>query len=135
MGQVERQGHVVVGLVRGVTEHHTLVAGTLLLLRSTAHAHIDIGRLRMQGRQYAATLGLKLILGLGVSDLADRVARDLLHVYVVLAGDLTRYHNLTRRTHRLAGHVRILVQRKNIVQNRIRYLVTHFVRVSFRHRF
>ena len=31
MRKVERSGHVIVGLVAGIAEHHTLVAGSLLV--------------------------------------------------------------------------------------------------------
>ena len=46
--QIQRQRHVVIRLVRRVTEHHALVTRSLLLRVGTTHTHVDIGRLRMQ---------------------------------------------------------------------------------------
>ena len=54
VGQVERNGHVVFGLVASVAEHHALVAGTLVVFLLTAHAAVDVGALLVDGAQYAA---------------------------------------------------------------------------------
>ena len=55
VGQVERNGHVVFGLVAGVQpKHHALVAGTLVVFLLTAHAAVDVGALLVDGAQYAA---------------------------------------------------------------------------------
>ena len=51
---VERYGHIVLGLVSGVAEHHALVAGTLLLLVGTRHTAVDIVRLLVDGCEHTA---------------------------------------------------------------------------------
>ena len=52
--QVERHRHVVFCLVGGVTEHHALVAGTLLVLLLTADAAVDVAALLVDGGEDAA---------------------------------------------------------------------------------
>ena len=52
--QVQRHGHQALGLVGGISEHHTLVAGTLLVLVAIVHAAVDVLALLVDGGQYAA---------------------------------------------------------------------------------
>lgn len=52
--EVECYGHVVLGLVGGVTEHHSLVAGTLVFLLLLSNAAVDIFRLLVNGSKDAA---------------------------------------------------------------------------------
>ena len=52
--QVKRHRHVVFCLVGGVTEHHALVAGTLLVLLLTADAAVDVAALLVDGGEDAA---------------------------------------------------------------------------------
>ena len=47
--EVERYGHVVLGLVGGVAEHHSLVAGALVLFLLAAHTTVDVVRLLVDG--------------------------------------------------------------------------------------
>ena len=47
--EVERKGHVVLCLIGGIAEHHTLVAGTLLFAVLTVHATVDVAALLVNG--------------------------------------------------------------------------------------
>ena len=103
--QIQSQRHVVIRLVRRVTEHHALVTRSLLLRVGTTHTHVDIGRLRMQRRQYTATLRFELILRFCVTDIGDRLTGDLLYIYPSFATHLSGDHHLSRRAERLACYV------------------------------
>ena len=52
--EVERYGHVVLGLVGGVAEHHSLVAGALVFLLFAAHATVNVVRLLVDGCEHTA---------------------------------------------------------------------------------
>ena len=54
LGEVECYGHIVLGLVGGVTEHHSLVAGTLVFLLLLRNAAVDILRLLVNGSKDTA---------------------------------------------------------------------------------
>ena len=83
MGQVERGGHVVVGLVTGVAKHHALVAGALVFLALAAHTLVDVVALLMDGGENTARVSVELILGLGVANAVDGAARNGLQVNVL----------------------------------------------------
>ena len=54
MSQIERHGHIIGRLVGCVTEHHTLVSGSLLVLIGTAHTAVYVVALLMDGRKDTA---------------------------------------------------------------------------------
>ena len=53
VGQVKAHGHIVLRLVGGVTEHHTLVAGSLFVLVAVIHTTVDVGTLLVDGTEDA----------------------------------------------------------------------------------
>ncbi len=128
---VEREGHVVLRFHRGVTEHHALVARTLRHLRRTAHAHIDVRRLRVNSRQDTTALRLKLILRLGITNLTNGITHHLLDIHIAAARHLTGHYHLTRGNQRLTRHMAASVLRQEIVQHSVTNLVRYFVRVPF----
>ena len=135
MREVQRQGHKIIRLVGRITEHHALVTGTLLLRNRTTNPLVDVLTLRVQRGQDTATLRFELILRLGVTDLRNRLTNDFLDIHPSVATHFTGNHYLTGCTQGLAGYVCLRVLRNHIVQDRVRNLVRHLVRVSFRHRF
>ena len=54
MGQVKAHGHKALCLVSGITEHHALVASTLLVLITIIHTTVDVGTLFVNGTQDTA---------------------------------------------------------------------------------
>ena len=54
MGEGDREGHVLGGLVAGVAEHHALVAGTLVLFFLAFDALVDVAGLLVDGGDDAA---------------------------------------------------------------------------------
>ena len=135
VSEVKRQRHIVIGLVCRKTEHHSLVSCALLFRYLTAHTHIDIRGLCMQGGEDAATLCLELILRFGVTYLSDSLTSDLLDIHPSFATHLTGNHHLSGGTQRLASYVCLRILSQHIIQNSVRNLVAHFIGVSFRHRF
>ena len=116
VGQVERHRHVILGLVGGVTEHHALVAGPLLVFVAAAHAPVYVAALLVDGCHYAARVAVKLVFGLGVAYAVDGVARHSLQVYVLGAVHLAHYHHLTGGDKGLAGHVGLGVVSQELVE-------------------
>ena len=104
MGQVERHGHVVLGLVHGIAEHHTLVAGTLFLLIGAVDTAVDVVALLVDGTHYAAGVAVELILALGVADAVDGLAGQRLQVYILFALHLTGNDDLSCRHQSLHSH-------------------------------
>ena len=49
VGEVKTHRHIVLGLVSGIAEHHTLVAGTLLFLVAVIHTAVDVLALFVDG--------------------------------------------------------------------------------------
>ena len=133
--QGEGQGHISVGLVAGVTEHHALVAGTLFLRFGAVNAAVDVCALLMNGREDAAAFGLKLIGGLGVTDAGNGAAHHVLNVYVSLRLYLACHNHLPRRNEGFAGNFRVRVESQELVKHGVRDLVSHFVGMPFRHGF
>jgi hypothetical protein len=89
---VDREGHVLLGLVAGVSEHHPLVARSLLLEESLAlgHADRDVGRLALDRGDDRAGVAAEPGFGRRVADVPDDVFRDLAELDLRLAGDLPR---------------------------------------------
>ena len=81
--QHDRQRHQLVGFRAGIAEHQALVAGAARI-----DAHRDVGRLAVDRRQHRAGVGVVAVLGLGVADVGNRVADDLLEVERAVGGDL-----------------------------------------------
>ena len=130
----DRRGHERGCLVRGVAEHHPLVAGALLLGLLSVDALRDVGALAVERAHVVERVPAEALGGAVVADVLHHAAGDLLRVDRVepLAGDLAHVDDETRTAHRLAGDVRARVLREAGVQNRIGNLVGDFVGVAFR---
>ncbi len=129
--QVQRQRHVVVCLVCGITEHHALVACTLFLFRFTRYATIDVGTLFMHGVQYTAAFGIETIFRLGIAYSANGFASHQRNVDVGIRTHLAGNDDLTRCHHRFACNVRLVVISQQLVKNGIADLVCHLVGMAF----
>ena len=80
--EVERERHVVVGFVTGVTEHHSLISGTLIHGLGTFYSPVDVGRLLVYGREYSAGVAVEFIFAACVPDAVDDAAGDFVQVDV-----------------------------------------------------
>ena len=133
--QVERQRHVVLRLVGGVAEHHSLVARALFHGVFALYSAVDVGTLLVYGAQHAARVAFEHVFALGVAHLLDDLAGNERHVHVGLGLHFAGQDDLPSGDERLAGHLRLGVVSQQFVEHGVRYLVGHFVGVSFRHRF
>jgi hypothetical protein len=113
VGERDRERHQLVGLGRGVAEHHALVAraglvgvvvGALLAgLLGGVDALGDVGRLLVHALQHLDRVGAEIGVEAVVADLADRLAGDLGEVEVRLGADLAGDHHQVGVDERLAG--------------------------------
>ena len=105
MGQVDGHGHVVLRLVGGVAEHHSLVAGSLVFRVLAHHAAVDVLALLVDFGKDSARVAIEHIFGLVVADAVDHAAHNLLDVNVRLVrAHLAADYHQTRRAECLAGH-------------------------------
>ena len=88
VGQVDGQRHIVFGVAAGVSEHHALVAGALVVGVLALYAAVDVGRLLVDGREDAARAGVEHVFGLSVADAANHIARHVLHRHEAFGLDL-----------------------------------------------
>ena len=143
MGEVERYGHVVFGFVGGITEHHALVAGTLVFFRclvgslmvDAVDTTVDVVALLMDGTEDAAGVAVKLVFGLGVADILDGIAGDGLQVDVHIAVHLTHDDHLSGGYKTLTSHPGTLVVGEELVEDGIADLVGHLVGMTLRNGF
>ena len=115
MGQVERDGHIVLRLIGGITKHHTLVASTLLVLVAVVDTTIDVGTLLMDGTEDTTRVAVELVLRLRIADALDGVAGNGLQVDIYIAAHLTHDDYLTCGDKRLDGTARLVVVSQELV--------------------
>ena len=116
MCQVERGGHVVVGLVAGIAEHHALVSGTLVVLFLTRHAAVYVVTLLMNGSQNTARVVVELVFGLAVANVLDGAAGHGLQINVGTGTHLAHDDHLAGGDERLHGAVRLAVVSKKLIE-------------------
>ena len=135
VGQVEGEWHQVRCLVAGVTEHHALIACSLVLIviLGTVHTLGDVATLLMHTVEDATRVGVKLVLTLGVTDFLNHLAGGALQVDIDVSGHLTSNNDLPGCHERLTCHVSLRVKGKELVQDGVADLVSNFVGVSFGH--
>ena len=100
-------GHILARLVAGVSEHDTLVAGPLLLLRFTDDALVNVGRLFVDGRENAARIAVELVFAAGVADAVDDPARHALYVDIGIGTHFTGHNDQSCGTECFAGYFRV----------------------------
>ena len=146
VGQPDRQGHEVVGLVAGVPEHHPLVAGALGVdhvlaagARPDLHGGVDalgdVGRLLVDRHDHAARVAVEAVGLAVVADAVDRLADDLRDVDIRLGRDLAGDHDEARRQQRLARDPGVRVLLEDGVEDGIGDLVGHLVGMALGHGF
>ena len=112
--------------VGGIAEHHALIARA-----AGIDAHRDIRRLRIDRRDDRTGVRVESVLRVGVADLRDRVAHDLLEVNVSLGRDLAGNHHQPGAGECFAGHAAHGVLRQAGIKNGIGNLVGNLVRMAF----
>ena len=140
MGEADRKRHQFLGFLDGVTEHHALVTGTLLVIFLTVgglgvHALGDIGGLLVHSDEHGAALVVEGEFRIHVADTLDGLAGNLLVVNHSLGGDFAGNHDEARVHERFASHAAVRVLREAGVEDSVRNLVADFVRMSLGHGF
>ena len=144
MGQSNGIRHILLSLVAGESEHHTLVACSdglnlrvahliLFGLQSLVHAHGNVCGLLVNGSDNAAGVAVKSVFCPVVANLPNGLPDNLLHVYIGLSGDLSHDHHNPCGHRGLTGHPAHGVLLQQCVQNRIGDRVAHLIRMSFCH--
>ena len=145
VGERDRQRHQLRRLAGRVAEHHPLVAraGDVELvvvgrvgarLERLVDALGDVGRLLVDRVDHRARVGREAEVGVGVADLADRLAGDLLDVDVGLGRDLAGDDDEAGVDQRLAGDAAVRVVGEHRVEDAVGDLVGDLVRVALGHR-
>ena len=134
MRQCDRQRHQLRCLFTGVPEHQPLISRANLSA-CLINALIDIGRLLPDTVEYPCTAVVKAVCGISITDISHYFSGNLLHRCIRRRFQLSRNHTKTVTQQRFTCHSGIGVFLDDIVQNRIRDLVCHLVRMPFCDRF
>ena len=95
LSKVETYRHVVIGLHIGITEHHTLVAGALVLVIAIINTAIDIIALLVDSAEDTAGITVKLVFCLGITDIIDGLSSYSLQIYISFRADFAHDNYLT----------------------------------------
>lgn len=127
--QDQGQGHKLGGLIRGITEHDTLVTSSNVLDVETLldQTLVDIGRLLLDGDQNVAGLVVEALVRVVVTNVLDGLTNDLLVVQGGLGGDLSENHDHTGLGGSLASNLGHGVLLQASIENGIRDLVADLV--------
>ena len=93
VGKHDGQGHVLLGLVGGITEHDTLITSTVVLKGPMVQALSNIGGLLLDGYKDVTSLVVETFGGIIISDLLDGLSDNLLVVKLGLGGDFAEHHD------------------------------------------
>ena len=113
MRVIDRERHEHRRLVARVTEHQSLVAGTLVhvFLGGTIDSACDVRRLPAVADQYRTAFGFEAQLRIGVADAMDGVPRDARVVMLVAGRYLAGHHHEAGGHQRLCCYPRVRIQR------------------------
>ena len=131
MAESKGEGYVKRRLVCGVTEHHALVAGTLLFGFFALDTSVDVVALLMNGEKNAAGVAIEKQFGAVIAYFVDYTTCRALNVNVCLAFYLAGYNYLTGSDKGLACDFRLRVAGKKFIEYGIGNLVGHFIGVTF----
>ena len=135
LAQFEGQRHIVVALVGRITEHHSLVACALKGFLMANDSTVDVIALLVDGTENTTAVAIEFILSLGIADAVDDSTRCVEKIDISIALDLAGKNDLSCSDKCLTSHLAVRILCKKLVENSIADLVSHFVWVSFRHRF
>ena len=145
VGHGDGVGHILLRLIGGIAEHHTLISrsdgvdlfvghGVLLCLQSPVYTHGDIRRLLVNGGNHAAGIAVKSVFCPVISDFPDGLPDNFLNIHISLCGDLSHHQHQTGGHSSLAGHAAHGILLHQSVQNRVGDGITDLIRMAFRHR-
>ena len=132
----DRHRHELVGLVRRVAEHHSLVSGAdqiqrirvaMLRLVRRVDALCDVGRLAVDRDHDAARLEVEPVLRTRIADLGDAFAHDRADVDVRVGRDLAGDDDEPGGDEGLARDAPVRVVREDRVEDGVRDLIRDLV--------
>ena len=126
VGQRDGRGHQLGSFVRGVAEHHALVAGA-----ARVHALRDVARLLVDGRYHGAGVGVEAVESVVVADGGDDAANQTLEIDVGLGGDLAGNDHQSGGRQRLGGDAAVRVLLQAGIENGVGDLIGNLVGVAF----
>ena len=140
VGEADRERHEFLGFLDGVTEHHALVASTLLVVFLAfgslgVNALGDIRRLLVHSDEHGAALVVELEVRVHVANVLDGVACHFLEVNNSLGGDFTRDNDETGVHESFASDTAFRVLSEAGVEDGVGNLVGNLIRVAFRNGF
>ncbi len=94
MRQFERQWHVVVSFLAGITKHHSLVSGTLIHSIRLVNPAVNIGTLLMNSGQHPARIPIKTVLGFGITNFVNHFTGSFQHIHIGLRFHFASQHHL-----------------------------------------
>ena len=128
MGKLNGQREVLWGLIGGISEHYSLIASSELLQSFLVVQTLsNIRALLLNSDQDIASLVVKSLLRVVVSNILDRIADDLLVVELRLSRDFTEDHDHTSLGGRLAGHLRERIILEAGIENGVGDLISDLV--------
>ena len=112
VGKHDSEGHELLGLVGGITEHDTLVTGTNALEGTVVETLSNIRGLLLNSDKNVAGLVVEALGGVVITNLLNGLTDDLLVVDLGLGGNFTKDHDHTGLGRSLASNLgeRILSQ-------------------------
>ena len=128
MGELNRHGHELVGLIAGEAEHEPLIP-----CAARVHAHGYIQGLALHRAHDRARVRVKAIFRSRVPDPANGFADKLVIIDVSVGGDLSGDHREARGDKRLARHAALRILPHHFIKHCVRDLIGDLVRVTFRH--
>ena len=141
----DRVRHIFLRLVGSISEHHSLISGSdrfdivlghfiFFCLQRFIDSERNIRRLLVNGSHDAAGVRIKSVFSSCVTDLAHRIAHDLLNIHICLCRDLSHDHDDSCRHTRLACNTAHRILLHQCVQDRIGNLIAHLIRMSLSYR-
>src|SRR5207249_4425486 len=115
----DRHWHELARLVARVPEHHSLIAGALIVPRVdtlSIDSAGDVGRLLLDRGHDRAGLVVEAHVAVGVPNLLDGFPDDLRVIDLGRRGDLTRDQHEARLGHRFASDATTLVLRDDRIE-------------------
>ena len=95
------------------------------------HSTVDVSTLLVNGRENATRVAVELVFRLGVADTLDGVAGNGLQVDIGFGMYLAHDDHLAGGDKGLDGAAGLLVVGEKLVEQRVGYLVGHFIGMAF----
>merc|ERR1712198_595171 len=131
MGKNNCEGHALLSLVCGVTEHQTLIScAAVIIVLILPHSPRDVWALLLERHHQGESLVVKPFAGVIISNVLHCVPHNLLIINMSLASDLSAHHDHSSLCHCLAGNLSVRILLEMSIQDCVRHLVAHLVRVA-----